>query len=82
MGKFSDKLDPKHIALLDMAVDQIEAAPDRFYIADYASTETFECGTTLCIAGHMAVLEHPEYLRSISLGGLILRWSSLLIRPI
>lgn len=62
--RFEDRLDPADVALLKMAVDQIEAAPVRFDINRCCSTERFDCHTTLCIGGHMAILAHPEYIRN------------------
>lgn len=62
--RHADTLDPADVALLDMAVTQIEAAP---YSFDIEHSHQFSmhsgCGFVLCIGGHMAILDHPEYLR-------------------
>lgn len=73
-GRFVDTLDPAHVALLDMAVDQIEAAPERFSMKHGASGSEFNCDTTLCIGGHMAILAHPEWLRGGSLSRQVSFW--------
>lgn len=71
--RFEEQLDPADVALLKMAVDQIIFAPETFNIQTIFR-RTKDCGTTLCIGGHMGALAHPEYLKSREVFALLDGW--------
>jgi len=58
---FHETLPPRLVELVRQAKDQILARPELFNMYHYAAPT--ECGTALCIAGHMAVLDDPSIYR-------------------
>lgn len=73
--RHADTLDPADVALLDMAVTQIEAAPYSFDIRrGYEKRRISPCGSVLCIGGHMCALAIPGILKRRLPDNYILSW--------
>lgn len=73
---FHETLPPRLVELVRQAKDQILAAPCAFDVRGWARKNK-SCGTTFCIAGHMAILDNPRIAKCRSKAGLdraIIQW--------